>query len=181
MQTHFKSTGNKLIKLIKHEGISAAKQTHKTHQLIFAVSEEISTAKQTHKTHKTHFKSTGNKLIKLIKTAGKIQTHEFGNGGTAPKVESGRLQRVLIPQHEFYEFPPTQTREENSTIQIVILYIKEVRGNSSNSSNSYGRRPPGLAPSCAPLAPPIMSLHSGQIPDVRNVTFAPSRCRCEVV
>ena len=129
----------------------------------------------------THFKSTGNKLIKLIKTAGKIQTHEFGNGGTAPKVESGRLQRVLIPQHEFYEFPPTQTREENSTIQIVILYIKEVRGNSSNSSNSYGRRPPGLAPSCAPLAPPIMSLHSGQIPDVRNVTFAPSRCRCEVV
>lgn len=104
VQTHNILTGNKLIKLINAEELSTGKQTHKTHKLIFTASEEIPAGKQTHKTHKTHKKSTGNKLIKLIKSAGKIQTHEFGNGGAAPYRESGRLWLRLISRYEFYEF-----------------------------------------------------------------------------
>lgn len=112
MQTHNILTENKLIKLINAEELSTGKQTHKTHKLIREGCAIISTGKQTHKTHKTHRKSTGNKLIKLIKRGAVDETHEFLKASPRRDEETTRDMRRLDSLNEFYEFPPTPTREE---------------------------------------------------------------------
>ena len=101
--------GKKLIKLIK---FLTGKQTHKTHKLIREGCAIISTGKQTHKTHITHGKSTGNKLIKLIKRGAVDETHEFLKASPRRDEETTRDMRRLDSLYEFYEFPPTPTREE---------------------------------------------------------------------
>ena len=112
MQTHNILTENKLIKLINAEELSTGKQTHKTHKLIRGGCAIISTGKQTHKTHITHGKSTGNKLIKLIKRGAVDETHEFLKASPRRDEETTRDMRRLDSLYEFYEFPPTPTREE---------------------------------------------------------------------
>jgi hypothetical protein len=112
MQTHNILTENKLIKLINAEELSTGKQTHKTHKLIREGCAIISTGKQTHKTHITHGKSTGNKLIKLIKRGAVDETHEFLKASPRRDEETTRDMRRLDSLYEFYEFPPTPTREE---------------------------------------------------------------------
>lgn len=112
MQTHNILTENKLIKLINAEELSTGKQTHKTHKLIREGCAIISTGKQTHKTHITHEKSTGNKLIKLIKRGAVDETHEFLKASPRRDEETTRDMRRLDSLYEFYEFPPTPTREE---------------------------------------------------------------------
>ena len=112
MQTHNILTENKLIKLINAEELSTGKQTHKTHKLILEGCAIISTGKQTHKTHITHGKSTGNKLIKLIKRGAVDETHEFLKASPRRDEETTRDMRRLDSLYEFYEFPPTPTREE---------------------------------------------------------------------
>lgn len=101
--------GKKLIKLIK---FLTGKETHKTHKLIREGCAIISTGKQTHKTHITHGKSTGNKLIKLIKRGAVDETHEFLKASPRRDEETTRDMRRLDSLYEFYEFPPTPTREE---------------------------------------------------------------------
>ena len=112
MQTHNILTENKLIKLINAEELSTGKQTHKTHKLIQEGCAIISTGKQTHKTHITHEKSTRNKLIKLIKRGAVDETHEFLKASPRRDEETTRDMRRLDSLYEFYEFPPTPTREE---------------------------------------------------------------------
>jgi len=112
MQTHNILTENKLIKLINAEELSTGKQTHKTHKLIREGCAIISTGKQTHKTHITHGKSTRNKLIKLIKRGAVDETHEFLKASPRRDEETTRDMRRLDSLYEFYEFPPTPTREE---------------------------------------------------------------------
>lgn len=112
MQTHNILTENKLIKLINAEELSTGKQTHKTHKLIREGCAIISTGKQTHKTHITHEKSTRNKLIKLIKRGAVDETHEFLKASPRRDEETTRDMRRLDSLYEFYEFPPTPTREE---------------------------------------------------------------------
>ncbi len=104
--------GKKLIKLIKLIKFLTGKQTHKTHKLIRGGCAIISTGKQTHKTHKTHGGSTGNKLIKLIKSDAENETHEFLEASPRPDKGFVRFPERLNSQYEFYEFPPTPTREE---------------------------------------------------------------------